>query len=268
MHPMLTIARRAADEAGKVIQRGYRELNKIQIHEKGRGDFVSIVDQQAEQVITNVLIDKYPDHAILGEEFGASADKEADYQWVIDPLDGTANFVHGLPHFSVSIGLLKKGVPEIGIVYNPITDDWFTAEKGGGAQLNGQRIRANTQRDPGRAVVATGFPYKDPELMPEQLAYVKSVLEDFSDLRRMGGAALDFCLTACGRQDAFFELGLRPWDMAAGILIAQEAGCIVTDFSGEKNMLENGTIICANAHLYPVLDKALQRARRNLLNND
>lgn len=260
MHPMLTIARRAAEEAGRFIQRGYRDLNKIQIHEKGRGDFVSAIDQQSEQIIRQILAEKYPDHAILGEEFGA-VNNDSEYQWVIDPLDGTANFIHGLPHFSISIGLLKKGNPEIGLVYNPITNELFTAAKGEGAQLNGQRIRANAQRDSNKAMIATGFPYKDPHLMSQQLAYVQSVLEDFSDLRRLGGAALDFCYTACGRQDGFFELGLRPWDMAAGIIIAQEAGCIVTDFAGEKNMLENGTIICANEYLYPVLDKALRRAR-------
>lgn len=261
MHPMLTIARRAADEAGRFIARGFRDLDKIQVQEKGRGDFVSIIDQHAEEIIRTILAEKYPSHAILGEEHGELGAADAEYQWIIDPLDGTANFVHGLPHFSISIGLLKRGIPEIGLVYNPITDDLYTAAKGEGAQLNGQRIRANSERRPDRAVVATGFPFKDPELMPQQLAYVQSVLEDFSDLRRMGGAALDFCLTASGRQDAFFELGLRPWDMAAGILIAQESGCIVTDFAGGKNMLETGTIICANAHLHPILDKALQRAR-------
>lgn len=262
MHPMLTIARRAAEDAGRFLQRAFRDLGKIQIHEKGRGDFVSIADQQAEQIIRTTLAEKYPDHAILGEEYGSMSEQTSEYQWIIDPLDGTANFIHGLPHFSISIGLLKRGTPEIGLVYNPITDDLYTAAKGEGAQLNGQKIRANTQRYANRAIVATGFPFKNLELMPQQIAYVQSVLEDFSDIRRMGGAALDFCLTACGRQDAFFELGLRPWDMAAGILIAQEAGCIVTDFAGEKNMLETGTIICANAYLHPILDKALQRARK------
>ncbi len=263
MHPMLTIARRAAEEAGRIIQRGYRELDRLQIHDKGRGDLVSAVDQQSEQVIRQILAEKFPDHDILGEDLGGNATTKSsnEYQWVIDPLDGTANFLHGLPQFAVSIGLLKKGIPEIGIVYNPISDDWFYAARGQGAQLNGQRIRANTQRDPGRSFVATGFPYKFTDQMPQQIAYVESVLQDFSDLRRLGSAALDICYVACGRLDGYFELGLYPWDMAAGILIAQESGAIVTDFNGQKAMLENGTLITANVPLHPILEKALKRAR-------
>lgn len=263
MHPMLTIARRAAEEAGHIIQHGYRDLDKLQIHEKGRGDLVSAVDQRAEQSICQMLGEKYPDHDILGEEFGArqSAAGAAEYQWVIDPLDGTANFLHGLPHFSVSIAVLKRGRPEAGVVYNPISDDWFTAARGQGAQLNGQRIRVNKQRDPTRAIVATGFPYRAVEQMPQVLACVASVLNDFSDLRRLGSAALDLCYVACGFQDAYFESTLNPWDIAAGVLIAQEAGAIVTDYAGEQKMLENGTVLAANALLHPILTKALDRAR-------
>lgn len=261
MHPMLTIARRAAEDAGRLILRGYRDLNKIKIHEKGRGDFVSAIDQQSEQIIRRILEEKYPTHAVLGEEFGAGEVEDAEYQWVIDPLDGTANFIHGLPIFAVSIGLLKNGVPEIGVVYNPVTDDWFTAARGEGAQLNSLKIRANTQREPERAMVATGFPFKNPEKLPQQLAYCESVLQEFSDLRRLGSAALDLCYVACGRQDAFFEANLNPWDIAAGILIAQEAGCIVTDYDDKKAMLDNGTVVCANAHLHPKLIQALQRGR-------
>lgn len=260
-HPMLTIARRAAEEAGRLIERGYRDLSRIKVHEKGRGDFVSVIDQQSEQVIRQILQDKFPDHDILGEEFGGLSVASADYQWVIDPLDGTANFVHGLPHFAVSIALLKKGQPEVGLVYNPISDELFTAARGEGAFLNGQRIRANTQRDSHKAMIATGFPFKLPEQMGQQLAYCQAVLEDFSDLRRLGAAALDLCYVACGRQDGFFELGLNAWDMAAGVLIAQEAGCLVTDFGEEKAMLDNGTVVCANPYLHPLLIKSLRRAR-------
>lgn len=263
MHPMLTIARRAAEEAGRIIQRGYRDLEKLQIHEKGRGDLVSAVDQHAEQLICRMVTEKYPDHDILGEEFGArrSGAGASEYQWVIDPLDGTANFLHGLPHFAVSIAVLRKGRPEVGVVYNPIGDDWFTAARGQGAQHNGQRIRVNRQRDATRAVVATGFPYREIEQLPRVLAQVASVLHDFSDLRRLGSAALDLCYVACGFQDAYFESTLNAWDIAAGVLIAQEAGAIVTDYAGERKMLENGTVLAANALLHPVLTEALRRAR-------
>lgn len=261
-HPMLTIARRAAEEAGRFIERGFRDLNRIQVQEKGRGDFVSIIDQQSEQIIRQILQDKFPKHSILGEEFGAQDAEDSEYQWIIDPLDGTANFVHGFPHFAISIALLKKGQLEVGLVYNPITDELFTAARGEGAFLNGQRIRANKQRDSHNAMIATGFPFKQPETMQQQFAYCASVLQDFSDLRRLGAAALDLCFVACGRQDGYFELGIKPWDIAAGILIAQESGCIVTDFSDDKAMLDNGTIVCANSHLHPILMKALRNARR------
>ena len=263
MHPMLTIARRAAEEAGRIIQRGYRDLDKLQIHEKGRGDFVSAVDQQSERMICEILADKYPDHDILGEEFGLHRGTAAssEYRWLIDPLDGTANFLHGLPHFAVSIAVLKQGRPEVAVVYNPISDHWFSAARGQGAQCNGQRIRVNRQRDPTRAVVATGFPFRDSEQLPQVLAYVSSVLADFSDLRRLGSAALDLCYVACGWQDAYFESTLHAWDIAAGVLIAQEAGAIVTDYGGEQKMFENGTVLAANPLLYPLLDKALRRAR-------
>lgn len=261
MHPMLTIARRAAEEAGHFILRGYRDLDKIQIHEKGRGDFVSAIDQQSEQIIRQILSEKYPTHDILGEEFGEaqSGSTASEYQWVIDPLDGTANFLHGLPQFAVSIACLHHGKPEVGIVYNPVSDDWYTAARGDGAQLNGQRIRVNKQRNPDRAIVATGFPYRAPENMPQQIAYVASVLETFGDLRRIGSAALDLCMVACGRQDAYFEKGIHIWDIAAGVLIAQEAGAIVTDFAGDADMLTNNTVVCANATLHPLLLKAIQK---------
>lgn len=260
-HPMLTIARRAAEEAGRLIERGYRDLSRIKVQEKGRGDFVSVIDQQSEQIIRQILQDKFPEHDILGEEFGGLSVAESDYQWIIDPLDGTANFVHGLPHFAISIALLKKGQLEIGLIYNPITDEMFSAARGEGAFCNGQRIRANGQRDSHKAMIATGFPFKTPEQMTQQFAYCQSVLEDFSDLRRLGAAALDLCYVACGRQDGYFESGIKPWDIAAGILIAQEAGCLVSDYGDEKAMLDTETIVCANAYLHPILMKALRRAR-------
>lgn len=257
MHPMLTIARRAAEEAGRVIMQGLRQLDQVQVEEKGRGDLVSVVDRRSEEVIRQVLLEKFPDHAVLGEEFGRAGGR-SEFEWVIDPLDGTANFVHGLPQFAVSIALLKAGKPEVGVVYNPVSDDWFTAARGQGAQWNGRKMRVNQLRDPGRAFVGTGFPFKYPDKLALQFKLVEAALQEFSDVRRLGSAALDLCYVACGRLDAFFEMGLNPWDIAAGLLIAQEAGAIVTDFSAGHSMLESGEIACANLHLHRILLRQLQ----------
>lgn len=264
MHPMLTIARRAADEAGKIIERGFRQLDQIQIQEKGRADLVSWVDQQAEVAIRAVLQEKFPKHQFLGEEMGASeAIENAEYLWVIDPLDGTTNFLHGLPHFAVSIALVKQGKLELGVVYNPITEEWFSAARGEGAQLNGRKIRVSALREPTRAIVATGFPSRTPERLPEQYALVGAVLEKFGDIRRLGAAALDLCFVACNRQDGYFELGIKPWDIAAGILIAQEAGAIVTDFQGNSCAYDSERIVCANNYLHRTLLTQIQKIRAN-----
>ncbi|MDO4435810.1 MAG: inositol monophosphatase family protein [Cardiobacteriaceae bacterium] len=262
-HPMLTIAKRAAEEAGNIIVRGFRQLDQIQVQEKGRADLVSWVDQQAEVAIRSVLSDKFPSHQFLGEEMGASGADAAEYLWVIDPLDGTTNFLHGLPHFAVSIALVKQGKLELGLVYNPISEEWFTAARGEGALLNGRRLRVNALREPSRAIVATGFPTRTPERLPEQYALVSSVLEKFGDIRRLGAAALDLCYVACGRQDGYFELGIKPWDIAAGVLIAQEAGAIVTDFKGETCAYDSERVVCANAYLHKQLLSQVQKISAN-----
>ena len=249
-NPLLTIARRAAEEAGKILQMGQRQLDQIQIEEKGRGDLVSVVDRRAEEVIKNILLEKFPQHDFLGEEFGETRAQaeESEFCWVIDPLDGTTNFLHGLPQFAVSIGLLKRGKPELGVVYNPATEEWFTAARGEGAQLNGRKLRVS-----GRAIVATGFPFRYPDLMPRQYALLQSVLQEIADVRRLGSASLDLCFVAANRVDAFFEMGLKPWDICAGILIAQEAGAIVTDLAGQHTMLDSGNIVAANTYLHSIL---------------
>ena len=255
INPTLTIARRAAEEAGKILQMGLRQLDQIQIEEKGRGDLVSVVDRRAEEVIKNILLDKYPQHDFLGEESGETRARaeESEFCWVIDPLDGTTNFLHGLPQFAVSIGLVKRGKPELGIVYNPATEEWFTAARGEGAQLNGRKLRVSALRDGGRAIVATGFPFRYPELMPRQYAILQSVLTEIADVRRLGSASLDLCFVAANRVDGFFEMGLKPWDICAGILIAQEAGAIVTDLAGGHTMLDSGNIVAANTYLHNTL---------------
>lgn len=263
INPMLTIARRAAEEAGKILQMGLRQLDQIQIEEKGRGDLVSIVDKRAEELIKNVLLDKYPQHDFLGEESGETraTNENSEYCWVIDPLDGTTNFLHGLPQFAVSIGLLRQGKPELGIVYNPVSEEWFTASRGQGAQLNGRRLRVNAIRDGGRAIVATGFPFRYPDLMQRQYTILESVLQDIADVRRLGSASLDLCYTACNRLDGYFEIGIKPWDICAGIVIAQEAGAIVTDFNGQHSMLQSGEIVVGNPYIHKILLNRIAAAK-------
>lgn len=255
MNPMLTIARRAAEEAGKILQLGQRQLDQIQVEEKGRGDLVSVVDRRAEEVIKNVLLDKFPQHDFLGEESGETraAAGESEFCWVIDPLDGTTNFLHGLPQFAVSIGLLKRGQPELGVVYNPMTEEWFTAARGDGAQLNGRRLRVSGLRDGSRAIAATGFPFRYPELLTRQYALLASVMQEIADVRRLGSAALDLCFVAANRLDGYFEMGIKPWDICAGLLIAREAGAIVSDFGGGQAMLDRGEIVAGNIYLHKIL---------------
>jgi len=227
----------------------------VQVGEAWRGFLFVGAERRAEDVIKNVLLDKYPQHDFLGEESGetrASAE-ESEFCWVIDPLDGTTNYLHGLPQFAVSIGLLKRGKPELSVVYNPVSEEWFTAARGEGAQLNGRRLRVSGLRDGGRAIAATGFPFRDPDLLTRQYALLASVLQEIADVRRLGSAALDLCFVAANRLDGYFEMGIKPWDICAGMLIAQEAGAIVSDFSGGQDMLERGEIVAGNIYLHKIL---------------
>lgn len=263
MHPMLTIAKRAAEEASKVLQMGFYNLDQIQVQEKGRADLVSIIDQQAERVIREVLTDKYPHHDFLGEEGGGSdSDRQSEYLWIIDPLDGTTNFLHGIPHFAISIALMKQDKLETAIVYNPITKEMFTASRGQGAQLNERKIRVNPQREGSRAIIATGFPTRNPAKLQEQYPLVTSVLQEFGDIRRFGAAALDLAAVACGRMEGYFEHGIHPWDIAGGILIAQEAGALVTNYAGKSISVFDDNIICANPYLHKALLNRVQNANK------
>ena len=237
MHPMLTIAVRAARAAGQTIMRAYTELDRIEVDAKGVNDFVTSVDKEAEAAIIYQIRKSYPDHSIVGEENGENRGTNQDYLWIVDPLDGTNNFVNGVPHFAVSIAMQYKGKTEVAVVYDPVRDELFSAVRGKGAKLNDFRIRVNNVSDLGGSLVATGFPFKARQ---HTETYMKLFGETFSlcaDLRRAGSAALDLAYVAAGRVDAFFELGLKPWDIAAGDLIVREAGGTVTDFSGGHNYL-------------------------------
>ncbi len=256
MHPMLTIAIRAARIAGDLIQRSAEAVDRLTIDKKSKNDFVTEVDRTAEQEIIKVILDAYPDHSILAEESGEH--KGNDYVWVIDPLDGTTNFLHGYPQYAVSIALINKGKIEIGVVYDPLRDELFTAEKGGGATLNNRRIRVTKQTNINQALLGTGFPFKYPQHYDNYLLMFKELMANTAGIRRAGSAALDLAYLAAGRLDGFWEIGLKPWDMAAGILLVQEAGGVVTDFSFNEHYLKSGNIIIGNPKMHQAMYKAIE----------
>jgi myo-inositol-1(or 4)-monophosphatase len=248
MHPMVNIAVRAARSAGNVIVRHMDRLDTLTIESKGRNDFVSEVDRMAEQEIIQVLRKAYPDHAILGEETGLSEGDE--FQWVIDPLDGTTNFLHGVPHFAVSIALRQRGKLEVGVIYDPVRQELWTTNRGGGATLEGRRIRMSNKQELEGALLGTGFPFKAPQHMDAYLSTFKALSKHATDVRRAGAAALDLAYVAAGRLDGFWEIGLQPWDMAAGILLIQEAGGYVGDFAGGANHFKSGNVVAGNQKVF------------------
>ena len=247
---MLTIAVRAARAAGDIIVRAMDRVDLLNITPKGRNDFVSDVDRQAEREIVSILQRAYPDHAVLGEEDGFQGAARSDYVWVIDPLDGTTNFLHGFPQFAVSIALFYRGRVERGVVYDPVRQELFTAVRGAGATLNNRRLRVTKQKGMIGALLGTGIPFKDQSYLDAYLGMLKSLLKDAAGIRRAGSAALDLAYVAAGRFDGFWEIGLMKWDMAAGVLLVQEAGGIVTDLEGRDNYFETGSVVCANPKLH------------------
>ncbi|ABX77976.1 inositol monophosphatase [Coxiella burnetii] len=252
MHPMLNIAIQAARNAARTIVRFVDRLDTLDINEKTRNDFVTQVDRLSEDEIINTIHKAYPDHTILAEETGLQKYKN-DYTWIIDPLDGTANFIHGFPQFAISIALKYRGTLEIGLVYDPLRQELFTATRGSGAQLNNRKIRVSSCQKLSHALIGTGFPFKAKELFPAYLKIFEAVFPQTSGVRRAGAAALDLAYVAAGRLDGFWEMSLRPWDMAAGILLITEAGGIVSDFQGEKNYMENGNVIAGNPRIHKAL---------------
>ncbi|MDN3610879.1 inositol-1-monophosphatase [Vibrio ostreicida] len=247
MHPMLNIAIRAARKAGNHIAKSLENTDKIESIQKGVNDFVTNVDKEAEAIIIDTIKASYPEHTVIGEESGMMEGKDNDVQWIIDPLDGTTNFVKGFPHLSVSIAVRIKGKTEVACVYDPLLNELFTAQRGSGAQLNNARIRVKPIKDLQGAVLATGFPFKQKQHSESYMKIMSALFIDCADFRRTGSAALDLCYLAAGRVDGFFELGLKPWDIAAGELIAREAGAIVTDFSGGTDYIKSGNVVAASA---------------------
>lgn len=258
MHPMLNIAVRAARNAGKVIIRSFEQLDKVEIESKGSNDFVTSVDTAAEEAIIETIRKSYPGHTIIGEESGVLTGTEDDYQWIIDPLDGTTNFIKGIPHFAVSIALKVKGKLDQSVIFDPIRGEIFTASRGKGAQLNGMRIRVKNHKDLSATILATGFPFKQKQHTTAYMAMFSSLFQKSSDLRRAGSAALDLAYVASGRVDGFFEIGLKPWDTAAGELLVIEAGGLVTDFTGGHNHGVSGNIVASSTRLQKEILKEIR----------
>jgi myo-inositol-1(or 4)-monophosphatase len=251
MHPMLNTAVKAARRAGKVILRNLAQIDRLAVETKGRNDFVSDVDRHAEAEIINVIRAAYPDHAILAEESGRQAGN--DYLWIIDPLDGTTNYLHGYPQFAVSIGLYYQNRATQAVIFDPLRDELFTASRGAGAQINDRRIRVSEVSRMESALLGTGFPFKSMDNLEAWIASFRTLLPLCSGVRRAGSAALDLAHVACGRLDGFWEIGLSPWDMAAGCLLIEEAGGMVGDFAGGQAFLESGNVMAGNTKIYAEL---------------
>ncbi len=253
--PAVNVAVRAARSAGNVILRYMNRIDGLNVVEKQRMDFASEVDKLAEAEIVKELRRAYPTHAFLAEESGAMG--KGPLVWVIDPLDGTHNYLRGIPHFSVSIALLDKGEPVYAVVFDPLRDELFTASKGDGAYLNDRRIRVSKRENLTGAMIATGFPYRQRAHLDSQLAMTRALLTQAEDIRRSGSAALDLAYTAAGRYDGFFEIGLKPWDMAAGALLVREAGGQYGDFAGRDGIPESGNIVAGNLHIVKAMVEAI-----------
>ena len=257
MHPMLNIAVRAARRAGSIINRAALDGGGFEVKTKRINDFVTKVDRAAEEAIIGTVRAAYPDHAFLAEESG-STDGSAEYCWIIDPLDGTTNFIHGFPQYCVSIAVQHRGALAHGVIYDPAKNELFTASKGRGAFLNDRRVRVSKCIRLRDALVGTGFPFKELKRMDLYVKQLRLLMSSSSGVRRAGAAALDLAYVACGRLDAFWELGLSPWDMAAGALLIQEAGGLVGGLGGEQDYLESGDICAATPKVFPSLLEAMR----------
>ena len=252
MHALLNVAVMAARRAGGTLMRNLANLDKLKVEEKGYNDYVSDADRAAERAVIEIIHKHYPDHAILAEESGVQGESET--VWIIDPLDGTTNFLHGFPVFAVSIGVQVKGRMEHGVVYDPMRQELFTASRGDGAQLDGRRIRVSGRHKLAEALVGTGFPFRRAgEEMGPYLAMLHKVLGSTSGVRRPGAAAIDLCYVAAGRLDAFWETGLKPWDIAAGSLIIREAGGIFSGLDGSEDYFDTGHVLTGTPKIYAAL---------------
>lgn len=266
MHPMLNTAIKAARRAGSIINRASLDLERLQVARKGPKDYVTEVDHAAEEAIIDTLRTAYPAHSFLAEESGSVAGENAsgddpEYQWIIDPIDGTTNFIHGLPQYAISIALMQRGVVTQALVYDPSRDELFTASKGGGAFLNNRRIRVSKRTRVEESLIGTGFPFRQIDNLDQYLAMLRAVMLKAAGVRRPGAAALDLAYVACGRFDAFFETGLAPWDVAAGSLLISEAGGLVGNFEADGDYLFSEEIVAGTPKVFVAMLSLLRRAR-------
>ena len=258
LHPMLNIAIKAARAAGSIINRASLDLDLLKIQTKAPNDFVTEVDHAAEQAIIETLLTAYPGHGILGEESGRQyGAKDSEYLWIIDPLDGTTNFIHGFPVYAVSIALAHRGVIQQAVVYDPTRNDLFYATKGRGAFMNDRRLRVSKRIRMSEALIGTGFPFRKGDNLKRYVKMFEEIMQQCAGLRRPGAAALDLCYVAAGWYDGFFETGLSPWDIAAGSLIITEAGGLIGNFTGEADYLYQREVVAATPRIYSQLVKAL-----------
>lgn len=262
MQAALHIAITAAREAGKTITRNLERVDSLSIHAKKKNDFVSEIDHQAEREIISIIRRAYPDHSILAEESGSShsGGDSGEYQWIIDPLDGTTNYLHGFPHHSVSIALRHRNRLEAGVIFDPLRSELFCASRGNGATLNDRKIRVATLRSLEDALLGTGLPFREGQDVDAYLATLRALILHTSGIRRAGSAALDLAYVAAGRLDGFWEFGLNTWDIAAGCLIIQEAGGLVGDPAGGHTHLETGNIVAANPKVFRAMLDSIHRA--------
>ena len=248
---MLNTAVKAARRAGGIINRAAQNLDLLHVSRKAHSDFVSEVDSKAEDAIINILLEAYPKHSILAEESGATGDQnKSEYKWIIDPLDGTTNFLHGFPQYSISIALQHRGVLTQAVVYDPTGDELFTASRGRGAFLNDHRLRVSKRNQLSESLIGTGLPFRELTHMNTYLAMLKDIIPRVAGIRRPGSAALDLAYVAAGRYDGFWELQLSPWDIAAGCLLITEAGGLVGDLEGNDTYMESGHIIAGNPKIF------------------
>ena len=251
--PLLNIAIQAARRSSRIILRYVDQLDKIERSEKNQNDFVTQVDKLSEEMIIEEIQKAYPTHTIIAEESGKHQKNNDDYCWIIDPLDGTRNFMHGFPQFAISIAIAKKNTIEFGVIYDPIRQELFTATRGQGAYLNNRRMRVSQTKNLAQALIGTGFPFHDKQQVKNYLSTFETIFTSCGDIRRTGSAALDLAYVAAGRLDGFWESDLEIWDIAAGSLMIQEAGGLITDFQGGKKYLDSGCVIAANTKVHPEL---------------
>lgn len=269
LHPMLNIAIKAARAAGSVINRASLDLDRLTVTTKSPNDYVTEVDAAAEQAIIDILLQAYPSHSILAEESGREQGSQgSDYLWIIDPLDGTTNFIHGLPQYCVSIALAFRGKVEQAVVYDPCRNDLFYATKGRGAYLNDKRLRVSRRIRMSEALIGTGFPFRKGDNFKRYLKMFEDIMQNCAGLRRPGAAALDLCYVAAGWYDGFFETGLSPWDVAAGSLMITEAGGLVGNFTGESDYLYQREVVAANPKVYAQMVKILAPYSRVLKDDE